>query len=90
MYRRFFDLDQGSAACGFGSQPVSFERINSIAILPAARIPVQMEFLVATGPGYCRSRSVKQLQSLSFQPRSIAARSLVCMAKALDSAKLTS
>ncbi len=33
----------------FRFQPVSFQRINSIAILVAARIPVQMEFSVGTG-----------------------------------------
>ncbi len=32
----------------FRSLPVSFQRINSIATLAAARIPVQIEFLVAT------------------------------------------
>ena len=35
----------------FGSQPVSFERINSRAILAVARIPVQIEFFVGTRGG---------------------------------------
>jgi hypothetical protein len=46
----FFYLDRGSAARGFGFRSLlSFERINSIAILAAARTPVQMEFLIGTG-----------------------------------------
>ena len=43
-----FDLDQSSAADGSDRSPSHFERTNSIAIVAAAQIPVQMEFLVAT------------------------------------------
>ena len=39
-------LDQGLT---FGLQRDSLHRISSIAILAAAQIPVQMEFLVGTG-----------------------------------------
>jgi len=48
MYRRFFYLGPWADRVGFRSQPVSFHRINSIAILAAAQIPVRREFLVET------------------------------------------
>jgi len=35
----------GLSRLWFGSQPLSFERINSIAIFAATKIPVQMKFL---------------------------------------------
>jgi len=65
MYRRSFDLYQGRL--WFRSQPVSLKRINSIAILAAARIPVQMEFLVATG--ICGSGRSPAAAEPGFQPR---------------------
>jgi len=43
------------------------KRINSIAILAAARIPVQMEFLVATG--ICGSGRSPAAAEPGFQPR---------------------
>src|ERR1019366_10063421 len=65
-----------------------FGSVVSVAFLCARLLELQgggsVERQITWPSGYCRSRSVKQLQSLSFQPRSIAARSLVCMAKALD------
>jgi hypothetical protein len=45
----FFDLDQGVSRLWFRSELVSPKHIDSMAILAAARIPVQMEFLVGTG-----------------------------------------
>jgi len=45
-----FRSRSGVSHLWFGSQPVSFERINSTAILAVARILVQMEFLVGTRP----------------------------------------
>src|ERR1019366_8857440 len=44
----FFISIRGQALV-FGSQPVSFKRINSIAIFAAARIPFHMELLVGKG-----------------------------------------
>jgi hypothetical protein len=48
MRQSFFYLDQVFAACGLDFS-VSLKRISLIAKLAAAAIPLQMEFLVATG-----------------------------------------
>ncbi len=48
-YWSVFRSRSGVGRLWFRSHPVSRKRINSIPILAAAQIPVQMEFLVRTG-----------------------------------------
>src|SRR5258708_19481007 len=49
MERRVFSIAiRGPAACGSDRSP-SYERIHLIAIVSAARIPMQTEFLAGTG-----------------------------------------
>jgi hypothetical protein len=49
MHRRVFSISiRGPTACGSDRSP-SYERIHLIAIVSAARIPMQTEFLAGTG-----------------------------------------
>ena len=55
----------------FRSQPVSLKRIISIAILAAARIPVQMEFLVGTGRFRNKEKSAARIARMPLTLRRV-------------------
>src|ERR1035437_504673 len=69
-----FRSRSGVSRLWFRSQPVSFGSVDSIPILAAARIPVQMEFLAGTRKGSvgCSLCSVHEASDFPHFPTSFA------------------